>query len=73
MSDQGLKLEEVEVEIAPDGTVKLWVKGVDGPRCIELTAELEALLGVVLDRELSPEYYNPVALDNQQHLGAGSG
>ena len=73
MSDQGLKLEEVEVEIAPDGTVKLWVKGVDGPRCIQLTAELETLLGEVLDRELSPEYYNPVALDNQQHLGAGSG
>ena len=72
MSDQGLKLEEVEVEIAPDGTVKLWVKGVDGPRCIQLTAELEALLGDVLERDLSAEYYSPEVLDNPQHLGNGS-
>ncbi len=73
MSDQGIKLEEIEVDISPDGSIQIRVKGLNGPRCLQLTQELEALLGEVIERELSPEYFNPVQLDHQQHLGAGEG
>jgi hypothetical protein len=39
------ELQEIEVKILPDGHVQLEVRGVKGPRCRELTAGLERVLG----------------------------
>lgn len=37
-----MELEEIEVVIAPDGTVRIEVRGVNGPACLAATADLEA-------------------------------
>jgi hypothetical protein len=40
-----VELQEIDVFIDPDGQVRLEVRGVKGPACLELTRELEAALG----------------------------
>jgi hypothetical protein len=61
-------LEEVEVVIAPDGTVQVLVKGVKGPSCIDLTKEMERYLGgKVAHRRHTHEYdERPVRTDDRQ-------
>lgn len=49
--------QEIDIEITPDGEVKLKVRGAPGGQCLELTKALEASLGVVLEREMTSEYY----------------
>lgn len=48
---------DLDVEITPDGKVKLKVSGVPGNKCLEITQELEKELGEVLSREYTSEYY----------------
>jgi hypothetical protein len=56
-----MEIQEIEVKIGKDGKVELSVHGVKGNKCLQITSELENLLGgVVLSREMSPE-----ALDDQ--------
>jgi hypothetical protein len=44
------------VVIAPDGTVRIEVRGVNGPACLAATADLEAALGgQVVSREMTSE------------------
>lgn len=50
-------MEEVKVTIDEEGNVKVTVFGVKGPRCLELTEKLEALLGGQVEREFTSEYY----------------
>ena len=52
-----MRREEIIVTITPDGRATVTVKGVGGPRCEELTAELEQALGVVWGRQHTAEYY----------------
>lgn len=55
-----MQIQEIQVTIAPDGTVKIHVRGAPGPQCLALTAELEKLLGgQVLSREHTAEYDQP--------------
>jgi len=49
--------KEVEVSIAPDGTVHVDVKGVKGKSCVDLVKFLEESLGEPSDRKLKPDYY----------------
>lgn len=51
------KKEEIEITIGNDGEVELHVTGVPGSDCMKLTEELENLLGVVVNREKTSEYY----------------
>lgn len=51
------KKEEIEIFIDNDGEVKLHVTGVAGPDCMKLTEELENVLGVVVGREKTSDYY----------------
>jgi len=39
------EIQEIEVILKPDGTVKVEVRGVKGEKCLALTEELEKLLG----------------------------
>lgn len=48
---------EIDIEITPDGEVKLQVRGVAGAECLELTRKLEEELGLVVEREKTSEYY----------------
>jgi len=52
-----MQLQEIDIYVRPDGTVKLEVRGVKGQQCLALTADIEKLLGgQVLSREKTPEY-----------------
>ncbi len=58
-------IEEIEVRIDPDGTVRLEVHGVIGDRCEALTAQLEAALGgQVLERRHKDSFYQTASESN---------
>jgi hypothetical protein len=49
-------LQEIDVLIDKDGQVRLEVRGVKGPACLDLTRDLEAALGgQVADRQMTAE------------------
>ena len=51
-------LQEIEVVIDRDGNVKLLVRGVKGEQCLELTKDVEQLLGgQVIDRQNTDEFH----------------
>jgi len=51
-----MEIEEVEVVIDKDGKVRIEVRGVKGPACLDITKGLEAALGgKVESREMTPE------------------
>ena len=52
-----MRREEITVTITPDGRAAVTVKGVGGPRCEELTAELEKALGTIREKQRTAEYY----------------
>lgn len=51
------KQEELDIEITPDGTVHIHVKGVPGKKCLDYLAVFEQLLGPVTSETLTSEYY----------------
>jgi len=57
-------LQEVEVIIEPNGEVRLEVRGVPGPGCLEVTRDLEVTLGEVFERRMSAEAFD-VAQESQ--------
>lgn len=61
------EIQEIEIFILPDGTVKTEVHGVSGKKCLDITRSIEeALGGVVVNRELCPEYHDSEQnIDNQ--------
>jgi hypothetical protein len=64
-----MDLEEIEVIIEKDGTLRLQVRGVKGEACLDLTKDLEAALGGQVElRQMTPEAYeaNPL-IDQNQH------
>ena len=68
-----MEIQELTVKIAADGTVKVEVRGLQGPQCLELTAALEKLLGgEVIHRERTPEYdqQQSISQDTTLHQGA---
>jgi hypothetical protein len=51
------ELQEIDVFIEFDGTVKIEVRGVKGRKCTSLTKNMEQLLGgEVVDRNYSDEF-----------------
>lgn len=51
--------DELEITIAPDGSVSIEVIGGQGKRCLRLTHELEQALGPIEDRQVLSEFYKP--------------
>ena len=52
-----MEIQEIDVFLQPDGTVKVEVRGVKGQKCLALTEDIEKLLGgQVIAREKTPEY-----------------
>lgn len=49
-------MEEIIVDISPEGEVKISVKGVKGKSCKDLTKALEAALGDVKESKTTREY-----------------
>ncbi|MCC0176186.1 DUF2997 domain-containing protein [Waterburya agarophytonicola K14] len=50
-------METLEFIIYPDGRVKETVTGIVGSSCQEVTAAIEAQLGVVVDQKTNADYY----------------
>jgi hypothetical protein len=51
------EIQEIEVILKPDGTVKVEVRGVKGEKCLALTENIEKLLGgVVVERIHTDEF-----------------
>lgn len=50
-------MSEVEITIQATGKVAFKVKGVKGKECLNLTHELETLLGQVQESKLTSEYF----------------
>ena len=51
-----MELQEINVFIEKDGQVKIEVRGVKGTSCLDLTKNLEAVLGSqTVAREMTPE------------------
>ncbi len=51
-----MELQEIDVFVEKDGQIKIEVRGVKGMSCLDLTKDLEAVLGDrVTNRELTPE------------------
>jgi len=50
-------METLEFIIFPDGRVQEKVTGIVGASCAEVTAAIEAQLGIVLNQELTSEYF----------------
>ncbi len=51
------EIQEVDVFINPDGTVRLEVRGVKGTKCLDITKGLENLLGgQVVERVKTDEF-----------------
>ena len=62
-----MELQEINVFIDKDGQVKLEVNGVQGMSCVDLTKELEDLLGgEVVQRELTHEAQAIVQEETQE-------
>lgn len=52
------EIQEIDVILKPDGTVKLEVHGVKGDKCLALTEDLEKLLGArIVERTHTDEFY----------------
>lgn len=51
------KKQELDIQIAHDGTVTINVLDGKGKSCLDLTRELEESLGVVLNRETKASFY----------------
>jgi hypothetical protein len=50
-------METLEFIIYPDGRVKEMVTGIVGASCAEVTAAIEAQLGVVISQQATSDYY----------------
>ena len=52
-------MEEILIDIAPNGDVKVEGHGIKGPDCVKLTAEIEKALGTVESKRLKADYHAP--------------
>ncbi len=61
-------METLEFIIYPDGRVEERVTGVIGASCAEVTAMIEAKLGIVAHRELTSENFAQKQITSQSDL-----
>ena len=50
---------EFDITIAPDGSVELHVKGYKGKSCLEAMKLFEQIVGSVVSRRETSEFYEP--------------
>ena len=53
------KREELIVIISPQGDVKVEIKGIKGPRCLDVVKRFEQHVGLVTQRQPTSEFYEP--------------
>lgn len=61
------EIQEIDVYVKPNGTVKVEVRGAKGGKCLELTEELVNLLGgQIVDRIRTDEFHQAEQIEEQQ-------
>lgn len=60
---------EIEIIIAPDGEVRLDVKGMKGPTCLTAVKKLADQVGELKRTDIKPEYYEQERAGNQNKQG----
>lgn len=63
----------IEIEIRPDGEVKVHIKGAKGKQCMKYVEFLKSIVGPVKSQQLTHEYYEPeprvgLKLDEELHI-----
>lgn len=53
------KRRDVEISIAPDGTISVHVKGLPGKQCLKIKEILEQSVGALQSQRFTAEYYEP--------------
>lgn len=48
---------DLNITISETGEIEVKVEGINGPKCIELTKELEDQLGDIISKEKTSSYY----------------
>ncbi|MEW6141135.1 MAG: DUF2997 domain-containing protein [Thermodesulfobacteriota bacterium] len=52
------ELQEIDVYVKPDGSLTLEVRGVKGSKCLDLTRDVENLVGgIVVERAHTDEFH----------------
>jgi hypothetical protein len=64
-------MKQINVDIAPDGSVEIDAVGFSGPDCEQATRFLEEALGTAVSKTRKPEYRRRAALRRTQSLGQG--
>ena len=54
-----MEQHEFEIEIGPDGKVKVEVKGVKGQGCMDYAKLFEQILGKIISVQHTSEFYEP--------------
>lgn len=60
---------EIEIVIAPDGSIKLDIKGMKGPVCAPIIGRLAQGVGEVVEERNKPEFYQQAQAQQQKKLG----
>ena len=68
------EIQELDVLVLPDGKVKIEVRGVKGKKCIDITSNLEAVLGgKVIMRDFTDEFHQNEQESDQRNSLEQSG
>ena len=54
-----MECHEFDIEVRPDGMIRIQTHGVKGPACIEYVKLFEQIMGATGDVERTGEYYEP--------------
>ena len=60
------EIQEVDVFVKPDGTVKVEVHGIRGPQCLALTKKIEQLLGGHIIERTHTDEFNQAQQEESQ-------
>jgi hypothetical protein len=68
-----MNIEEIHINIDAKGKLSLSLNGVKGDSCLDITKELEALLGnEIEERKFSHEYYEKNSRSDENRLSTSS-
>lgn len=64
-------MQHIQIDIGPDGGIRIEAQEFSGPDCEQATAFLEEALGQVGRRNLKPEYHTRRTVRRSQNAGRG--
>lgn len=65
--------KEIVIRVGPDGRMVIEAEGFTGPACLEAIRKFSQALGVELEAEAKPEFYQAVDAEGDAGLTLGGG